>query len=222
MSKFKIGDKVRVVSFIANGYRGKYKEGDMCEVLKTSFEDVLLKGDTEHGGCHVSNRFLELVVPNSITIKVGDMVKVIRSKDHMYNTYSYEGIHNYGSTGKVASIDSTSVVLEGDDYYCLPLSCVELVEPPVQYKDKPPTHPDIYVIDEWKLGASIQRLGTFKDLWYNISGCPEMNVDYRYRVDPDCIIPEISPRQLEIDKLKLQAQELLAQVDKLQSMDKGE
>ena len=150
MSKFKVGDIVRVISPIGLSYKGRYRAGDICEVLETSSIDVVLKGDTEHEGCYVSNRFLELI------------------------------------------------------------------ESPVQYKDKPPTHPDIYVIDEWKKGAKIQARSTQSAEWYAITNCPSM-YQKEYRVDPECIVQPVCN--------KARTKELLDAIqsakDELQSMSEG-
>ena len=94
----------------------------------------------------------------------------------------------------------------------------------VKYKNPPRIHRRADLYKEWLKGADIESrpLTSISGNWTRSINFPLTFNDFEYRIDPDCIITEISPRQLEIDKLKLQAQELLAQVDKLQSMDKGE
>ena len=143
--------------------------------------------------------------------KVGDTVERINT--------DYGGI-GIGDTGVVRGVHVCGISLIG--YKTIyDTSNFKLVIKEVKYKSPPRNHPNSNLYDEWLKGADIQ----FRDLsgdWLPSYNYPRTTPLTEYRIDPDCIIPEISPRQLEIDKLKLQAQELLAQVDKLQSMDKGE
>jgi len=130
------------------------------------------------------------------------------------------------------SVGDIRVISGVYDYGICLIGCVgsyntnnfKLVIKEVKYKRPPRNHPNDDLYEEWLKGADIQcrnSLGVDSD-WCRSSNYPNTYPFNEYRIDPNCIIPEISPRQLEIDKLKLQAQELLSQVDKLQSMDKGE
>ena len=130
------------------------------------------------------------------------------------------------------SVGDIRVISGVYDYGICLIGCVgsyntnnfKLVIKEVRYKNPPRNHPNDDLYEEWLKGADIQcqSIHCFdQNVWLTDEDFPQRTDGYIYRIDPNCIIPEISPRQLEIDKLKLQAQELLSQVDKLQSMEEG-
>ena len=157
--------------------------------------------------------------------KVGDTVRVLCTNQQLYEENCYGGHYGLGDLGKVSGIAGNTATLEGDIFTAcsnIKLSSLWLVKSAnaitshVQYKNKPPTHPNMYVIDEWNRGASIQGRTEKSDKWYTITGCPSMTMP-EYRVDPDCIVQPVCN--------KARTKELLDTIqsakDKLQSMEEG-
>jgi len=218
MTEFKVGDEVRVMFtktqlLEENCYSGIYGLNDKAKILKIKPDLCAATLEKDIGvALNIKLSSLELVkIKDVTTIKAGDTVKVIKFRNY------YNGIYNYGTKGKVASVINGYLRIEGESEYCMPVSCVELVEPAVQYKNPPKNPPNKHLYEEWLKGADIQfrNLSRLDIYWSRSFDYPITSTFNEYRIDPACIIkPEYN---------KARKNELLEIIqvakDELQSME---